>query len=197
MELGCGTHTVPRISGHRLGNGSPGGQTCSWSFSWTGPRADSWGLCDPGAVLCSASSRRMLSGPPEGRGMARGQPVDWQRARPPGLMGGHQGLHYKHRLTGTHLSDRDATGGPGRTRPHSRCRVRGQELEAALHQGVPPFRAGHWETSWGSLGTSLGLVCSGFCFQPRWITRGRTRSPMRTHVINWTRYTTELETFHV
>lgn len=30
--------------------------------------------------------------------------------------------------------------------------MRGQELEAALHQEVPPFRAGHWETSWGSLG---------------------------------------------
>ena len=54
--------------------------------------------------------------------------------------------------TGTHPSDRDAAVGPGRTSPHSRYRVRGQELEAALHQGVPPFRAGHWETSLGSLG---------------------------------------------
>ena len=84
--------------------------------------------------------------------MARGQPVDWQRARPPGLVGDHQELHYKHRLTGTHPSDRDAAVGPGGTRPHSRYRVRGQQLEAALHQGVPPFRAGHWETSLGSLG---------------------------------------------
>lgn len=151
-EHGCGTHTVPRISEHRLGNGSAGGQTYSWSFPWIGPRADSWGPCDPSAVLCSTSSRRMLSGPPEGKGMARGQPVDWQRARPPGLVGDHQELHYKHHLTGTHPSDRDAAVGPGRTSPHSRYRVRGQELEAALHQGVPPFRAGHWETSLGSLG---------------------------------------------
>ena len=88
MELSCSTHAVPRISGHCLGNGSAGGQTCLWSFPWTGPRADSWGLCDAGAVLCSTSSRRMLSGPPEGKGMAMGQPVDWQRARPPVLVGG-------------------------------------------------------------------------------------------------------------
>lgn len=53
------------------GNGLLGDRRARGHFLRTGPRADSWGLCDPGAVLCSAQAQKDALWPPEVRGMAR------------------------------------------------------------------------------------------------------------------------------